>query len=342
MGFATAYDTKKHPDNQKRTCEWLLEPWHRIRSSTSVLHQSLFPVIFLHRIVDKPTRILKPGQLRAYAKINLGLFVREKRPDDYHNIETVFHRIDLYDEIVLDEGDDISVITTDPAAPGNEGNLCYKAAKLLREQLGVQDGVRISIRKNIPVGAGLGGGSSDAATVLRALPAFWGRAVDDNLLRQLALQLGSDLPYFLGKGAAIGRGRGEMLEYFDLTIPYTILLCYPNVHVSTHWAYQNVNPSGVLPKNLKQLVIDGMKTPLILRNNLRNDFESVVFREFPVVMKVKETMMHGEADFALMSGSGSSVFGFFSRQQSAFSIEENLRSQGWLTFQTAPHFSPAD
>jgi len=282
---------------------------------------------------------VRPLQLRAYAKINLGLFVREKRPDGYHNIETVFHRINVYDEMELTNADDIHVATADSTAPGGEGNLCHKAAVLLQKRLGVPAGVSISIRKNIPVGAGLGGGSSDAATVLRALPVFWGCTIHDHHLAKLALQLGSDVPYFLSQGTAVGRGRGEVLEYFSLDIPYLILLCYPDVHVSTHWAYQYVNPSKAIPKNLKQLVVDGMKTPSILTDNLRNDFEPIVFREFPVVMKVKEMMMQGGAAFALMSGSGSSVFGLFSDKESADAVEVKLQKLGWQTFLTSPHFS---
>jgi 4-diphosphocytidyl-2-C-methyl-D-erythritol kinase len=285
---------------------------------------------------------MKSEQHRAYAKINIGLFVREKRPDGYHNIATVFHRIDLYDEIVFEKGDEIVVATTDPATPSDERNLCYKAAKLLREQLGVQGGVRISIRKNIPVGAGLGGGSSDAASVLRALPEFWGHTIEVNQLRRLALQLGSDVPYFLQKGTAVGYGRGDVLEYFELDVPYFILLCYPDVHVSTHWAYQSVISTGSFPEDIKQVVIGGMKTPSSLRENIRNDFEPIVFREFPIVMKLKEMMMNDGADFALMSGSGSSVFGFFSREQSALAVEKKLHAQGWSTVQTVPHFSPEE
>jgi 4-diphosphocytidyl-2-C-methyl-D-erythritol kinase len=307
-----------------------------------ILHQSLFPVIFSQSAVTHNLLAsLNPERLRAYAKINLGLFIREKRPDGYHNIETVFHRIDLFDEISLSESDEVSVVSTDVHAPGDESNICYKAAMLLRQHLGARAGVRISIQKNIPVGAGLGGGSSDAATVLRSLPQFWGRTIDDETLHELALQLGSDVPYFLHQGTAVGRGRGDILEYFDLDIPFSTLLCYPNVHVSTAWAYQHAKASKPWRRNdLKRLLIDGMKTPSMLVSDLLNDFEPIVFREFPAVMRLKEAMMRGGAEFSLMSGSGSSVFGLFSRQQAALAVEEKLREQGWLTFQTGPHFLP--
>jgi len=280
--------------------------------------------------------------LRAYAKINLGLLVHDKRPDGFHNIETVFHRIDLFDEIRLEESDSVQVLSTDQKAPSGEANICYKATTLLQEHLRIRNGVKISIRKNIPVGAGVGGGSSDAATVLRALPEFWGLSIDDASLQKLALQLGSDVPYFLGDGSAVGRGRGEILEYFDLDIPYAILVCYPNIHVSTAWAYQHVTPPPAKRDvNLKEVLVKGMHDPSSLGVNLPNDFEPAVFKEFPVVSNVKEMMMRGGAVFALMSGSGSSVYGVFDRADAALALEKEFRDKGWPTSLTRPHFMPA-
>ena len=305
-----------------------------------ILHQSRFPVIFFHAFQNELSSVLNP--LRAYAKINLGLLVHDKRPDGFHNIETVFHRIDLFDEITLEESDDLQVLSAGQKAPGGEANICHTAATLVQKHLGIRNGVKISIRKNIPVGAGLGGGSSDAATVLRALPQFWGHSVDDASLQKLALQLGSDVPYFLGNGSALGRGRGEILEYFDLDILCTILVCYPNIHVSTAWAYQQVAPSGAGEEiDLKAILIDGMKNPSSLRGKLRNDFEPSVFKKFPVVKEVKEMMVSGGADFALISGSGSTVFGLFDHGDAALAIEREFQDKGWLTFLARPHFKPA-
>ena len=279
--------------------------------------------------------------LRAYAKINLGLLILEKRSDGYHNIETVFHKIDLFDEIEFSKSSTISVQSSSDAAPGDETNICYKAARLLQEYLGVNDGVRISIMKNIPVGAGLGGGSSDAATVLRELPKFWNQPVDEETLRKLALQLGSDVPFFLGNSSALGKGRGEALEYFDLDVPYSILLCNPNIHVSTVWAYKNITPNNSpRSKNLKDILLKGMQKPLQLVHGLRNDFEPIVFHEYPEVMRVKEAMLRGGAVFASMSGSGSSVHGFFSEADSAAEVSRLLKSRGYKTFLTRPHFKP--
>lgn len=281
------------------------------------------------------------SSFRAYAKINLGLLVLEKRPDGYHSIETVFHRIDLFDEITISPSPEIIVESSSREAPGDERNICFKAADLLRRQLGVNEGVKISIQKNVPVGAGLGGGSSDAATVLRRLPSYWGKGIDEEQLGTLALKLGSDVPYFLGNGSAVAKGRGEVLEYFPLDLPYTILLCNPGIHISTAWAYQQIAPRAI-DINLKQILADPLMTASLLRERLRNDFEVPVFAHHPEVKRIKEDMLRSGAEFALMSGSGSSVFGLFSHRNEAEQIARAFRSKGYKTFSTPPHFVPEE
>jgi 4-diphosphocytidyl-2-C-methyl-D-erythritol kinase len=276
----------------------------------------------------------------AYAKINIGLFVEEKRPDGYHNLLTVFHRVDLADTIRFSSAEEILVESDDPAAPGDATNLCHRAATALKAFAGVQAGVRIELRKKIPVGAGLGGGSSDAAAVLSHLPGFWGIAVDEAALRTIGLDLGSDVPYFLGSGSAVARGRGELLEYFDLRIPYTILLCNPGIHVATGWAYTRVNPRPAPDKDLRGVILDGLRDPDRLSGALRNDFEPAVFAAHPEIAGLKSTMLDRGAVFASMSGSGSSVFGFFSSAVTAAELAEEYRRRGMTTSLTSPSFRP--
>ncbi len=277
---------------------------------------------------------------RAYAKINLGLRILEKRPDGYHNIETVFHKIDLFDEILFRPAPSLTVTSSSEDAPGDQSNLCFRAARALQNHLKTDEGVHISLIKNIPVGAGLGGGSSDAATVLRHLPRFWNRIVDEQTLDTLALQLGSDVPFFLGNSSAIGKGRGEQLEFFDLAIPYIILVCNPNIRISTAWAYMNITPHDPSrQKSLMGVLRDGMKKPLQLASGLRNDFESIVFAEYPEVLRIKEVMLRGGAVFASLSGSGSSVYGFFQKADSAADVSHVFRAKGYKTFLTKPHFT---
>ncbi len=276
---------------------------------------------------------------RAYAKMNLGLRILGKRPDAYHSIETVFHRIDLFDQITFSSSPSIIVESNSSEAPGGEENICYKAATLLQKFLGTGEGVHISITKNIPVGAGLGGGSSDAATTLRELPRFWKKSVQEETLQEMALQLGSDVPFFLGRSSALGRGRGEVLEYFDLEIPYWIVLCYPNIHVSTARAYSRISPAHPSHQNnLRQTLELNIQQPDVLTKELKNDFEEIVFEEYPEVGSVKKTILESGAIFASMSGSGSSVYGFFQEEKSAANVMQQLNSKGYRTFLTAPGF----
>ena len=276
----------------------------------------------------------------AYAKINLGLYVVRRRPDGYHDIETVFHRISIADTISFTPASEIIVTSSSEDAPSDQTNICFKAALLLRDHLGISAGVHIHIDKQIPVGAGLGGGSSDAACVLRELPGFWGSDVSGPVLHSMALQLGSDVPYFLVSGSALAQGRGEILEYFALDIPFAILLCNPNVHVATGWAYGQVHPGTQgKPEDLRSAVQVGMADPSLLATSLRNDFEPVVFAAHPVVRNLKKQMLDAGATFALMSGSGSSVYGLFADTDSASACAAPLRALGYRTHITDPHWT---
>jgi 4-diphosphocytidyl-2-C-methyl-D-erythritol kinase len=275
---------------------------------------------------------------RAHAKINLGLRVCEKRTDGYHTIETVFHRIDLFDEIMLSPADRIEIYSSDPRLPIDDSNICHKAALLVQDHFNSANGVRCGITKNIPIGAGLGGGSSDGAVVLRALPELWNMRVDEETVRSLALILGSDVPFFLGDGSAAARGRGEILDYFFLEIPFVILLCHPNIEVSTAWAYARVVPRGPSQTDLRSQLLDGMKNPRLLHKSLANDFEDTVFTAYPAIADVKDSMLRDGAAFASMSGTGSSVYGFFNELPAAHKAAERFLTKGYRTYITSPHF----
>jgi 4-diphosphocytidyl-2-C-methyl-D-erythritol kinase len=277
------------------------------------------------------------GPIRAYAKINLGLFILARRSDGYHDLATVFHRVDVYDDIELQPSAVIGLTASSPGVPSDHTNLCHRAAAMVQERLHIRDGVHIRLTKNIPVGAGLGGGSADAAAVLRALPVFWGKHADPALLSSIALQLGSDVPYFLEPGSAVAHGRGEMLDRFVLDVPFTILVCFPEIAVSTAWAYGQVRTNPLSP-DLREAVTAGMADPRRLGAELRNDFEPVVFAAFPAVARIKDTLLAGGAAYASLSGSGSSVFALFRSPDDAAHMAVQLRSLGCRTWLTAPHF----
>jgi 4-diphosphocytidyl-2-C-methyl-D-erythritol kinase len=282
---------------------------------------------------------LNPSMMLAYAKINLGLYVVARRPDGYHDIETVFCRIGLADQITFSQAPGITVTSSSLEIPSDESNICHKAARMLRDHFNCSNGVHIHIAKEVPVGAGLGGGSADAALILNELPAFWRRDLDDVVRSRIALALGSDVPYFLREGAALGRGRGERLEYFPLDIPFVVLLCNPNIHIATSWAYSRITPgSDGKPHHLPTVVTEGMRNPEILRTQLRNDFENAVFGTYPEIRELKQQMLDAGAEFALMSGSGSTVFGFFRDLPTAQRLSREFVSRGYRAFITPPHF----
>lgn len=280
--------------------------------------------------------------LYAYAKINLGLHILRKRADRYHDIETVFHRVNVFDTITVERNKtgEIIIQCSHPDVPANNTNICYKAADNFYSEIGYDRELLITIDKNIPVGAGLGGGSSNAAAVLRACNMLYGYPLDEPALRGIASRIGSDVPYFLQSGSAYATGRGDILEYFQLELPYWIVLVYPHIHIETKWAYQSCIPNREVKNvKLKSLIQDNLMQPQAWVNALRNDFEPVVFREHPVVMRIKEALIKGGADFTLISGSGSSVFGLFQDELYANEIAASL-AQTYDVWITPPFFSP--
>lgn len=249
----------------------------------------------------------------AYAKINIGLEVLGKRADAYHEINTVFATVCIHDEIISEESTEIAVVCEpDLGIPMNE-NLVYKAAMALKTFYSIPAGAKISIKKNIITGSGLGGGSSDAAATLKLLCQLWEIPENESDLHTIATSLGMDIPFFLRNGFAIGRGRGELLEFFDFHLPYFIVIVTPGINISTKMAYQGlkIDSNRHRAGNLKQILLESRNNHHILKEQLRNDFEPYVFEKEPVIKQIKEALYECGAIFALMSGSGSAVYGFF-------------------------------
>ncbi len=281
--------------------------------------------------------------VRAYAKINLGLHILGAREDGYHDIETVFHRIDLFDELDLATADAISLECIPNSLPADERNLCFGAAHLLKERLRHTGGASIVLRKCIPEGAGLGGGSSDAAATLLGLMQLWDATLPHEVLRGIALQLGSDVPYFLKPGTAYATGRGEILEYFPLEVPYWIVVVYPNLAISTAWAYRNFSRNGgrdveSVP-SLKEVLQLELANPARLNALLRNDFEPLVEGTHRVVAEAKRLLVDSGALLVRISGSGSSVFGFFHEETRAREAATAFEERFFVSV-TPPYFEP--
>ena len=279
-------------------------------------------------------------KLRAYAKINIGLNVLGKRSDGYHDLETVFHEIDCFDEIELERHEKVTMTADSILVPIDRSNLCLSAANLLQKEKHVRQGVVIHLKKNIPIGAGLGGGSSDAAAVLCGLNRFWELRLSNNQLRLLAAQIGADVPFFIEGGTAYATGRGEILESFSLLLPFWIAVITPLVRISTAWAYSQLVPkrngkvSGLQTKLVKQL-----SNPQKLISIIQNDFEPIVFKTYPELSSVKEKLNEMGAVFSLMSGSGSSIYGFFEDDKKALAALSSF-PKNYQTSITAPSFKP--
>ncbi|MCW8815320.1 MAG: 4-(cytidine 5'-diphospho)-2-C-methyl-D-erythritol kinase [Chlorobium sp.] len=258
--------------------------------------------------------------VKAFAKINLGLLITGKRQDGYHTLETVFSPINWYDELTFSAADGLGMVCSTIDLPADDSNLCLKAAKALREYAGIDKGVTITLTKRIPFGAGLGGGSSDAATTLRVLNALWELDVPQGDLHGIATGLGADVPYFLEtRGLAYATGIGEILEDLDASLPFHIVTVFPGEHISTVWAYRNFYPrfDRKVP-DLKQMMRDlCLRSDFSVLQALENDFEPAVFDHYPAVRKVKEQLLEKGGFYASLSGSGSAVFGLFEELRDA-------------------------
>ncbi|MBN1820141.1 MAG: 4-(cytidine 5'-diphospho)-2-C-methyl-D-erythritol kinase, partial [Prolixibacteraceae bacterium] len=242
------------------------------------------------------------------AKINLGLKIVEKRLDGYHNIETVFYPIELCDALEIIESAELKIDVTGLVPTGSpEENLVVKAYQLLKRDLGLPP-VHIHLHKNIPSGAGLGGGSSDGAFMLKLLNSFFSLHFKTVQLEQYARELGADCPFFIRNKPAHGSGIGDILSETDPNLSdYKILIIKPPLSVNTAEAYRNIKPS-VPVVSLNHL----LKLPVSeWRDKIINDFEEPVFKQFPEIGIIKENLYKAGAEFALMSGSGSAVYGLF-------------------------------
>lgn len=252
------------------------------------------------------------ARVRALAKINLDLRIIAKRPDGYHELRTIFQTISLADTLVIGFKPDRRTVIEIEDPLGIPGNLAVKAAECALDALGIQGRVSIGLRKRIPMGAGLGGGSSDAAAVLLALPVLAGRVLALPKLCELGAALGSDVPFFLLGGTAAGIGRGsELFPLADLP-PREGLLVAPALHVSTAEAYRRMSPR--LTVELQESTIFSFQSLVWDRgvpNDPCNDFESVVFEQHPQLADLKRRLVRTGARPVLMSGSGSAIFGLF-------------------------------
>ncbi len=266
--------------------------------------------------------------ISAPAKINLRLEIVSRRPDGYHELSTVFQKIGLFDELTLTKSaaPGISLTVDCPDLPADRTNLAYRAAELVRSHCGEDFGVSISLKKRIPSGAGLGGGSSDAAAVLEGCNRLFSLGIPIEALQGLALRLGADVPFFLTPWAtANASGVGEILHQSNLAADLHFIIVFPRFSISTAWAYSAFSKDIILTKTRKNITlpysIAGLSELCLL---LYNDFERVVIPGYPEIAEIKERLLQAGARGALLSGSGSSVFGVFDSKGSCLKAAGEL------------------
>lgn len=269
-------------------------------------------------------------KIKAPAKINIGLNVISKRSDDYHNIETIFYPIDLCDYLTIKKANSFLFTSNNSELTSAPDNLIIKAKEKIEEETGKKINVHIHLDKNIPIGGGLGGGSSDAASTLIGLNKFLELNLDYEKLFNLGLSIGSDVPFFLNPKPCFAESRGEKFCYLNVSITLPILVVNPNIHISTKWAYEQIIPkkSEFSLRDIKQEHLDNLDE---LSGKIKNDFEDVVFSEFHQVEELKNQLYKSGALFALMSGSGSTIFGIFDDMSTAKKAER-IFENNYFTF----------
>ncbi len=274
---------------------------------------------------------MKSITLKAPAKVNYRLDVLSRRPDGYHELRMIMQRVDLCDEvsITVSGTPGISVLCGKEGVPDGPGNIAWRAADALLQRRGRTEGLVIRIDKRIPVAAGLGGGSSDGATVLMGVNELLGLGFSDQELMEIGVTLGADVPFFIFRRPALAEGIGDRLTALERTPDAWIVLVNPNIHVSTAWVYQNLQlTEGIERAKLPSFIGD----VVTLSGLLVNDLEAVTIGRFPIIEEIKEQLLAAGAVNAMMSGSGPTVFGLFETETEARrAAEEIARREGWFT-----------
>lgn len=256
-------------------------------------------------------------QLKALAKINLGLDVLRRREDGYHEVKMIMQTIGLHDDLEIrkTKTPGIQVKTNLYYLPTNENNLVYKAAKLLMDEFQIQDGVSIQLKKRIPVAAGMAGGSSDGAAVLWGINQMYGLGLSMQALMERGVRLGADVPYCIQRGTALAEGIGEKLSVLPPMPKCTILIAKPGISVSTKFVYENLHANDLKPEQHPDVdsMIEAMrqKDLGLLCSRMGNVLETVTIPAYPVINEIKRTLMDNGAIGSMMSGSGPTVFGIF-------------------------------
>jgi 4-diphosphocytidyl-2-C-methyl-D-erythritol kinase len=273
--------------------------------------------------------------VKSPAKINIGLNIINKREDGFHNLETIFYPINLFDEIRFTKSDKFSFNSNDDNLNKEKTNLIIKAKESLENYFNIQLPVNIFLEKHIPIGAGLGGGSSNAASTISALIKLFDLDIDSVTIGRFALNLGSDVPFFINPVSSFAESRGEVLSSIKLKLDKYLLIVNPGIHIATKWAFGLMKPAQ--PKNSLKKIIG--KSKISIDEVMRfasNDFEKIVFEHFPEIKEIKEKMLYFGANYSMMTGTGSTVWAMFDDEEAAFQTELFFKCKNYFTFIQEP------
>lgn len=266
---------------------------------------------------------------KAYAKVNLGLDVLRRREDGYHDVKMIMQTVDLYDSITVEDAEEGIEITSDKDfVPTDESNLMYKAAKLLMDEFSITKGVKLHLEKNIPVAAGMAGGSTDAAAVLKAVNVLFDLGLSDEELMKRGVKIGADVPYCIMGGTALSEGIGEVLTEIKGIPDSIILIAKPPISVSTKYVYENLHANELK----RHPDIDGMIKEIEAGNlrgiadKMENVLETVTVKKYPEIDKIKQFMKDNGALNSIMSGSGPTVFGLYDDMEAAKKAYDGLKA----------------
>lgn len=291
-------------------------------------------------------RCEKEGSLRmltlhAPAKVNLRLDVIRKRPDGYHDLRMLMVRVGVFDRITLETSDreGVTVLCDDPHVPSGEGNIVWKGATALLGRYGIRQGVRITIEKRIPAAAGLGGGSSDAATVLMGLDRLLNLGCTPEELKEMALPLGADVPFFLFSSPAVAEGVGEILTPAPPIPPCSFVLVNPRIPVPTAWVYRNLQ---LTERAMEDTFHRSFRSVEELAGFLSNDLEQVTIPAYPVIGEIKDHLRDAGCIGTLMAGSGATVFGLCRSEEDARRVVGRLKFPAdWFVSVAPPVTGPS-
>ena len=270
-------------------------------------------------------------KIKAYGKINIALEVVGKREDGYHLLRMIMQNIDLYDLIELNEkrSNDITIECNKPYVPKDDRNLAYKAARLFMDTYKINRGIHIDIVKNIPVAAGLAGGSTNAAAVLKALNEMFDVGASEQDSMNLGVKLGADIPYCIKGGTCLCEGIGEKISELKSFKDKILVLVKPPFGVSTKDVYGAIDINKIFKKVLVNELIEAIEKDdlFFVAKNMKNHLENVTLRRHPLIIKIKEDMIKMGSIGSMMSGSGPTVFGFFDDMLKAQSCYERMKKQ---------------